>query len=50
MNSCVGSGLIGEAENWQMSGYMHGPNKEKQQVLPEDSNGQVTELLQGLVT
>jgi hypothetical protein len=29
MNSCVVSGIIGEAEDWQISGYMHGPNKEQ---------------------
>jgi hypothetical protein len=29
MNSYVVSGLTGEAEDWQISGYMHGPNKEK---------------------
>jgi hypothetical protein len=29
MNSYVVSGLIGEAEDRQTSGYMHGPNREK---------------------
>jgi hypothetical protein len=29
MNSFVVSGLIGEAEDWQISGYMREPNKEK---------------------
>jgi hypothetical protein len=28
MNSCVVSGVIEEAEDWPISGYMHGPNKE----------------------
>jgi hypothetical protein len=37
-------GLIGEAKHWQISGYMPRPNKEKGPVLPEDSNGPVTEL------
>jgi hypothetical protein len=45
MNSCVVSGLIGEAEDRQISGYMHGPDKEKRRVLREESNGQVTELI-----
>jgi hypothetical protein len=35
MNSCALSCLIGETEHWQISGYMHGPNKEKGQVVPE---------------
>jgi hypothetical protein len=35
MNSCVVSGLIGEAEYRQISGYMHRPNKEKWQVVPD---------------
>jgi hypothetical protein len=29
MNSCVVSGLIGEDEDRQISGYMLGPNNEK---------------------
>jgi hypothetical protein len=37
--SCVVSGLNGEAEDWQISGYMQGPTKEKGRVETEDSNG-----------
>jgi hypothetical protein len=29
MNSSVVSGLTGEAEDRQISGYMHGPNNEE---------------------
>jgi hypothetical protein len=52
MNSCVVSGLTGEAEDRQISGSVHGPNKEWGQVVPDNSNGRVTELilLHGLVT
>jgi hypothetical protein len=33
MNSCVVNGLTGEAEDRQISGYMHGPNKETEGLV-----------------
>jgi hypothetical protein len=50
MNSCVVSGPIREAEDWQISGYMNGPNKEKGRVVPEVSNSRVPELIESAVS
>jgi hypothetical protein len=51
MNSCVVSSLIGEAEDRQISGYMHGPDREKKgRAVPEGSNGRVTELIESTVS
>jgi hypothetical protein len=50
MNSCSVIGLIGEAEDRQISCYMHGRNKEKGCEVPEYSTGWVTELIESAVT
>jgi hypothetical protein len=50
MNSCVASGLTGEAEDRQISGYMHGPNKEKRRAVPEDSNVRFRELTEAAIS
>jgi hypothetical protein len=39
----VVSVLTGEAEDRCISGYTHGPNKDKGRVVPEESKGRVTE-------
>jgi hypothetical protein len=49
MNSYVVSGLTGEAEDRQIWGYTHGPNGEKGRVVPADSNGRVTELIESTI-
>jgi hypothetical protein len=43
------SGLTGEAEDRQISGYTRRSNKEKGQVVADDSNGQVTELIESTI-
>jgi hypothetical protein len=50
MNTCIVSGLIGEAEDRQISGYTHGRNRENGRVVAEDSNGRVTELMESVVS
>jgi hypothetical protein len=46
VNSCVVSGLIGEAEDRQISGYRMNLIKKRERVMPEDSNSWVPELTQ----
>jgi hypothetical protein len=50
MNGCIVSGLIGVDEDQQISGYMHGPNREKWRVVPEDSNIQVNRTIESAVS
>jgi hypothetical protein len=49
MNSCVVGGLNGEAVDGQISGYMEEYNKEMGRVVPDDSNGRITELMESSI-
>jgi hypothetical protein len=46
MSSCVVSGVIGEAEDQQILGYIYEPNKKKRESRADSSNGRVAELIE----